>query len=306
MPTVQILVILLMLAVAYMGVGGICIVPAFGAMLLGCSAQWGGAWRYRPASFVAGVGLSALAGVATVHFVPELWCARFFVAWNLVVLLSLALKVKLPPLFSVALLPVFLASDRWTYVVIAVAYAVGLMMWHRWGVLGGDVEESLHKEDVDLRKLAIRYGLMALAFVPLCVVAKCMQNGCFLLPCLAFAFAEWTEPRNEDCAVGDYTQVSLAALLGVVADGAAMAVVKSLLLPDFGSMTALVYVVACLPALVLLLGLSKSFKRLFLPSVAIVLFPFLRDAEIGYVLAVNLSSIYLLMCAKCLRRWCAD
>ena len=115
------------------------------------------------------------------------------------------------------------------------------------------------------------------------------------MPALWYVCAEFFGGRVGGPVLPRLTQLLFAVVLGASADKAAMSLLQFFSLADTGVVPALVYAVSVLLALLLFYRLAG--RRLFLPALAFVVFPFLRDGETVYVLAADCSLLYMLLAA---------
>lgn len=294
----QFFLILVMIFVTYVLDDGSYLLPVVGSLAFGC---WSGSdWSYTKPVFVALMVLAALTGVTFARVAPECPNTAMLVVYIVTGFYLAASHSHLPPLFAVSLMPVFLHKTDFLYVGVVAVYAL-IIVWGQW------LRESRHeitivaipKRDMEPTHVMMGYLLQLAAMLPLLVVSEVSKNAYFMMPCLFVILDELcgSNPLTDSQEDAIWTQVAFAALLGVAADGLAMYLIDVRIIPHYPAIVALTYVSMAGVVLALFTFIKKSFGYLFLPAVSFLLFPFLRDGSIGYPLAVDVSTFYLIIVA---------
>lgn len=292
----------LMVAVAY-GVGcGVYLLPVFPVLAYGC---WGERplWKCSKMAFVAVLSLAAAIGVALVNVNFEGLLLNSFVVFVLVAALLVVTRTNLYPAFAVAQLPVFMFDTRWIYVLTVFALSLVVVGVNALLALKGC---SVWKRVAVTEPLKRRFGDFAIqivALLPLLLAVRVVKNPCMLLPFIVYVYFEVCN-NDEWRSLGllpVLQQTLWAVLLGAVADGFVMAVLPLLGVEWCGVVPAIAYSLAACALLASFFFLYG--QRLFAPVLSVCLFPFLRDAEIGYVVAADCSLVYLALASVAVVRF---
>ena len=288
-PKFAFLLTAVMVFVAYLLDDGVFLLPAFAPLAYGAFAGTG-CWACGRNVFVAVLGLSALAGVVAVRVGggEHLWGCMLAVCLVVSGLLGLS-RSRLFPAYAVAVLPVYLGEGRFTYVLVVLAMALLLVCLCLFPRNGRPLSVA------DGRGRVLPLVMPVVVMCPLFFLSALFANAYFLVPALWYVCAEFFGGRVGGPVLPRLTQLLFAVVLGALADKAAMSLLQFFSLADTGVVPALVYAVSVLLALLLFYRLAG--RRLFLPALAFVVFPFLRDGESAYVLAADCSLLYMLLAA---------
>lgn len=286
-PKFAFLLTAVMVFVAYLMDDGVFLLPAFAPLAYG-AVTGTGCWACGRNVFVAVLGLSAAAGVAAVRIggVVHPWGCMLAVCLVVSGLLGLS-RSRLFPAYAVALLPVYLGEGCITYVLVVLAMALLLVCLCHFPRNGRPLPEAVGRGRV------LPLVMPVVTMGPLFFLSDLFANAYFLTPALWYVCAELFGSGASGTTFSRLTQLLFAVLLGASADKAAMSLLQFSGLADAGVVPGVVYAVSLLLALLLFYRLAG--RRLFLPALVFVVFPFLRDGETAYVLAADFSFLYMLL-----------
>lgn len=275
---------------------GVWLLPIFPALMVEACGKCRH-WNCSPWQMWVLSVLSALLGVALVHVGPDWLYPNMLVAMLVCAAFLAMSKTNFFPIFSLALLPVYLQVDCTSYVwVVGVcaSLAAALRSFSDRNRLVETTSSLLAQADAPF--LMVHLLLQLVALLPLFVLAAWSSTLFFVLPTLVFAYMEMAN-RADRCTLSGVdclTQMLWALLLGTVADASATWCVEPFVAGGQCVLVAAGF--TCFAAVALLLfRIFAANGMVFLPSIALLFFPFLRSGNTSYVLAVSLSAVYVVV-----------
>lgn len=179
------------------------IFPEIVALLVGAWMSPRQPWRVSQPLFVGMMGISAVAGVCIVRYLPFPMLAQAGIAFLFVILALSLTQCTLVPMISACILPILLRTTSWIYPISVVVMSAVIAAVRYYFVRAGLIEPPLPYsfpsrgdwKNRNWKKAFLKWGMLLGVF--LLVAALPMMTGelYFIAPPLLVAFVEFSNPE---------------------------------------------------------------------------------------------------------------